>query len=71
PFDFTRTARLSYKNISDALILPSEAWKLEDINREVANTNDVYKESISREDAGSIEAIAAVNMRKYGYKPYF
>lgn len=71
PFDFTRTARLAYKNISDALILPSEAWKLEDINREVTNTNDVYKESISREDAGSIEAIAAVNMKKYGYKPYF
>ncbi len=71
PFDFTLITQLAQKHISDALILSSETWKLHDINREVTNTNDTYRESITREDAGSIEAIAAKNIKKYGYKPYF
>lgn len=71
PFDFTLTTQIAQKHITNSLILPSESWKLQDINREVTNTNDIYRENISGEDAAGIEEIAAGNMKKYGYKPYF
>jgi hypothetical protein len=71
PYDFSLIAGIKQKQVADSLILPSEHWKQEDMNRDMTNTNEVYKDSISREDAGAIEKITMPYLKKYGYGPYF
>jgi hypothetical protein len=71
PFDTNLISSTEQDRISSAMILPSEPWKWEDVNREMANTNDVYKNRITREDAAVIEEITLKNMKRYGYMSYF
>lgn len=69
--DFTLISNTELKRVSKSLILPLETWKLEDIKQNLANTNDTYKEIITKTDAESVEIIVNEKMRKYGYHPYF
>lgn len=69
-FDFSLLSYFKNKEKNGTMILPSESWKLDDIQRDVSNTNLAYKERISPEDAQIIEEITIKGMNKYGYRPY-
>jgi hypothetical protein len=71
--------RISYKPTSfqcgareaQSLILSSEIWKQTDLKKGGANTNETYKNMITKEDAEFVEKITATQMRRYGYRPFF
>lgn len=72
PFDPNTLSQLNEQKESPAagFILPSETWKLEDAQRDMANTNSAYKSKFSDQDVADIEAIVGENMKRYGYEPY-
>ena len=70
-FDFTLISNIKQSQTAEPFILPSETWKLEDKNYYIANTNDTYKNRISKADAETIESIVGEKMKKFHYSPYF
>lgn len=72
PFDLNTISQLKEQREKPAegFILASETWKLEDFRRDMANTNDVYKNKFSQQDITDIESIVGEYMKKYGYEPY-
>lgn len=68
-FDFSSISKV--EQISKTLILPSEVWKLEDRNKNFENTNETYRDIITKTDAALVETIVMKKMKKYGYSPYF
>ncbi|MBN1224488.1 MAG: sulfotransferase [Candidatus Aminicenantes bacterium] len=70
-FDLDRSLIADFSRTAQSIILPSEAWKLDEPEEGFVNTNDVYKGVIARKDARAVEAIVEREMRIYGYRPYF
>jgi hypothetical protein len=68
--DFTLISNIKEEQTDGAFILPSETWKLEDRNHSIANTNDTYKNRVSKVDAEVVETIVMKRMLEYGYEPY-
>ncbi len=62
---------IKQKNYSESFVLPSETWKLNDLARDVSNTNEDYRKLITPQEAESIEMITLKGMIKYGYQPYY
>ena len=69
--DMDRSLIADFDLTAQSIILPSEAWKLDEPQEGFVNTNAVYKEVITKKDAGTVEAIVEGEMRLYGYRPYF
>ncbi|MCU0285880.1 MAG: sulfotransferase [Acidobacteria bacterium] len=72
PFDLNTISQLKEPKEKpvDGLILPSETWKLADSRRDMANTNDYYKDKFTGQDVLDIESVVNENMKKYGYESY-
>jgi hypothetical protein len=72
PFDLNTLSQLNEQKEKPAegFILPSETWKLEDFRRDMANTNDGYKNIFTDQDVADIEFIVGENMKKYDYEAY-
>jgi hypothetical protein len=69
-FDFSLLQVIQQPEDARRFVLAKETWKQDDIERDIASTNDAYKESTSREQVAAIEAVVMTAMRRYGYRPY-
>lgn len=69
PFNAASISRAS--QATRPFILASEPWKQADLKKDGVNTNETYKETITKADAESVEKITADRMKTYGYTPYF
>ncbi len=72
-FDIQRYSGINRENpgLPEGIILPSEPWKLEDLRRELTNTNDDYKTVFSRQDAEAVEAVIGDRLEKCGYESFY
>ena len=72
-FDIERYSSISRENpgLPEGIILPSEPWKLEDLQRELTSTNDDYKTIFSRQDAEAVEAVIGERLKKCGYESFY
>jgi hypothetical protein len=69
-FDFLLLQGMREQQDARRFILAKETWKQGDVERDIASTNDAYKESASRDQVAAIEAIVMKTMRRCGYRPY-
>ena len=69
-FDFSLLQGMREQEDARRFILAKETWKQGDVERDIASTNDAYKESASRDQVAAIEAIVMKTMRRCGYRPY-
>ena len=72
-FDIERYSRVNRENtgLPEGIILSSEPWKLEDLQRELTSTNDDYKTIFSRQDAEAVEAVIGDRLEKCGYESFY
>lgn len=69
PFDGAATSRAA--QATRPFILPEEPWKQADLKKDGVDTNETYKEVITKADAEVVEKIVSTQMKTYGYHPYF
>lgn len=69
-FDKNAVDRMKQKpaNSIEPFILPSEIWKLDDLNMNMDVTNNNYQNFIGSVDTLAIEEITMEYMRRYGYE---
>jgi len=72
-FDKKRYSGINRENpgLPKGIILPSEPWKLQDLQRELTNTNDDYKTIFPRQDSEAVEAVIGDRLKKCGYESFY
>jgi hypothetical protein len=69
-FDFSLLQGIKPLEDARRFVLARETWKQDDIERDIASTNDTYRGNTSHEQVAAIEKIVSKTMHRYGYRPF-